>query len=100
MRQAVVAHEVDVVGDLEDLADTASSRDMKKMLHRPTEEEMLAAAVTARDGLRHLATICVRSIAAPELGIGNPAQRSDPRTTTTPRARSAGATGPSRCARR
>jgi len=74
VRQAVVAHEVDVVGDLEDLPTERPPKDLKKMLHWPTDEEMLAAAATVRDGLHHFSDHLRAAIAAPELGIGTPAQ--------------------------
>jgi hypothetical protein len=51
VRKAIVDSGVDLIGDLDDLSTRRPDPEIPQALHRPSAEDLLEAAATARDGL-------------------------------------------------
>lgn len=65
VRDAIAAHQVRVVGSLDDLPVAAPGPDVPEALPTPSDDQLLAAAATARDGLLRLGEMLGRETGRP-----------------------------------
>ena len=76
--QSITAHEVHVVGDLDDLPTGRPAPDLPKNLAQPSDQELLAAAATARDGLHEYLDHLRVTLETRDPSPQKPAQTFDP----------------------
>jgi hypothetical protein len=78
VRASFAAHDVHVVGDLDDLPTARPAPDLPKTLAQPGDRELLAAAATARDGLHEYLDHLRVTLETRDPGPQKPAQTFDP----------------------